>query len=171
MVKFKIATTSDLEVLALLGRITYTESHGHFIDNKDDLLKYNTKAFSINKFKDDLKNNNIIFHIVYLDDLPVGYSKIVLNKPFENKNEESSCRLERIYILNDFIPQKIGYKFLKFIEQTAKEYNATSLWLSVYIKNEKAINFYRRNEFTDIGKLNFMVNGKAFDNYVLSKKI
>lgn len=171
MIDIRLASRKDIEVLALLGRITYTESHGHFIADKKDLLAYNNKTFSKEKITLDFDNKNNLYHIIYVDNLPVGYSKIILNTPFEGKNDKTSCRLERIYILSDFIPQKLGYKFLQFIEQTAKKHNATSLWLSVYIKNEKAINFYKRNDFTNIGELNFLVNGKAYDNLVLSKEI
>lgn len=171
MIEFKVAKKSDVTILSLLGRITYKESHGHFIDDKKDLSVFLDNAFSVEKTTHDLDNENIFFFIMYLNNLPVGYSKIITNNSFEDKNEKTSCRLERIYILNDFIPKKLGYKFLKFIEQTSKELNATSLWLSVYIKNEKAIQFYKRNEFIDLGKMNYLVNGKEYDNYVLSKKI
>lgn len=171
MITYKTAKTNDAEVLALLGRITYTESHGHFIENKNDLLAYCNNAFSIKKIKEELSDSNNQFHIAYVDDLPVGYSKIVINSPFENKTENSSCRLERIYILNHFLPNKIGQPFLNFITNEAKKQKATSMWLSVYIKNERGIRFYNRNEFQKIGDLNFLVNGKVYDNLVLSKKI
>ena len=120
MITFKTATTSYTEVIALLGRITYTESHGHFIDDKNDLLAYCANAFSIKKITEELEDKNNLFHIAYVDDLPVGFSKVVLNYPFEDKTANNSARLERIYILNDFIQQKLGYKFLQFIEQEAK---------------------------------------------------
>lgn len=171
MVTIRKATKADTTLLSLLSRVTYTESHGHFIDDKNDLLKYCEHAFSIKTTLEDLEDINNLFHIAYVDDFPVGYSKIVLNKPFEDKTEESSCRLERIYILNDFIPKKLGYNFLKFLEKTAISLNATSMWLSVYVKNEKAIQFYKRNDFIDFGIIDFVVNGKKYDNNVLSKKL
>lgn len=171
MITFKLATTSDTEVIALLGRVTYTESHGHFIDDKNDLLAYCANAFSIKKIIEELEDKNNLFHIAYVDDLPVGFSKVVLNYPFEDKTANSSARLERIYILNQFLPLKIGQPFLDFIIDKIKEKNATAIWLSVYIKNERGIRFYHRNEFKNIGELNFIVNGKEYENYVLSKEI
>ncbi|APG64170.1 hypothetical protein LPB136_01770 [Tenacibaculum todarodis] len=168
---FKLATSSNAEVIALLGRITYTESHGHFIDDQKDLLAYCTNAFSIKKTKEELEDKNNLFHIIYVDNLPVGYSKIILNTPFEDKTENSSCRLERIYILNHFLSMKLGQPFLDFIIEKAKEKKASSMWLSVYIKNERGIKFYDRNEFKSIGEFNFLVNGKKYENFVLSKEI
>ncbi|WP_347173776.1 GNAT family N-acetyltransferase [Polaribacter uvawellassae] len=171
MVTIKKATKADTIHLSLLSRVTYTESHGHFIANKKDLLKYCKQAFSIKKTLGDLEDKNNIFHIAYVDDFPVGYSKIVLNKPFEEKTENNSCRLERIYILNDFIPVKIGQPFLDYITEKVKEYNATIMWLSVYIKNERGIRFYQKNKFKNIGEISFKVNGKEYDNIVFSKEI
>lgn len=171
MITFKTAITSDTEVIALLGRITYTESHGHFIDDENDLLAYCDNAFSIKKITEELESKNNLFHIVYVDDLPVGFSKVVLNQRFENKTEKNSSRLEKIYILNQFLPMKIGHPFLDFIIDKVKEKKATTIWLSVYIKNERGIRFYNRNQFNKIGELTFNVNGKEYDNYVLSKKI
>ena len=39
MIKIKQAKESDTDVLALLGRLTWAESHGHYIDDKNNLLK------------------------------------------------------------------------------------------------------------------------------------
>ncbi len=85
MITFKTAIATDVEILALLSRVTYVESHGHFIDDKKDLFKYCEQAYSIKKTAEDLNDKSNLFYIVYVDELPVGYSKIVLNYPFENK--------------------------------------------------------------------------------------
>ena len=108
MINIRIAMSDDAVIIALLGRITYVESHGEFIDNKTDLLNYNNEAFSVTKIKNDLKNPNNIFHIVYDDELPIGYAKLVLDATNNHIVSKNVCRLERIYILNDFIPKKIG---------------------------------------------------------------
>ncbi len=171
MIDIKTANESNAEVLAILGRVTYTESHGHFISDKEDILTYNDKAFSISKTKLDLNDSNNLFYIIYVDNLPVGYAKLVLNTIHESVISKNNCRLEKIYILNDFIPLKIGQQFLAFLEEKAKELQLDTMWLSVYIKNERAIRFYQKNEFKNVGELNFLVNGKAYENIVFSKEI
>jgi len=171
MIKVKIAQEINTDVLALLGTITYTESHGQFIDDKNDLIEYINIAFSVSKTKQDINDPKNIFYIIYADDLPVGYAKLVLNAIHESVVSQNNCRLERIYILNDFIPLKIGQQFLTFLEEKAKELQLDTMWLSVYIKNNRAIRFYQRNEFKNVGELNFLVNGKEYKNIVFSKKI
>jgi GNAT superfamily N-acetyltransferase len=171
MIKIKIAKEADTDVLALLGRITWAESHGHYIDDKSNLLKYLDENFSVSKTKQDINNPKNLFYIMYVDDLPVGYAKLILNAKQESIVSLNNCRLERIFILDDFIPLKIGHQLLTFVEERAKELRLDTMWLSVYIKNSRAIRFYERNEFKNVGKLNFSVNGKEYENIIFSKKI
>ena len=171
MIKIKKATERSTEVLALLGRLTYIESHGHFIEDKNDLSVYVDKAFSVSKTKQELNDPNNLFYIIYVRDLPVGYAKLVLNSEHKNVVSQNNCQLERIYILSDFIPLKIGQRILSFVEEKAKELQLDNIWLSVYIKNHRAIRFYKKNEFKEAGELNFLVNEKVYENIVFSKKI
>ena len=171
MIKIQIAKEADTEVLALLGRITWAESHGHYIDDKNNLLKYLNLNFSISKTKQEINNSKNLFYIIYVDDLPVGYAKLVVNAINESVASQNNCRLERIFIQNEFIPLKIGQQLLTFVEEKAKELQLDTMWLTVYIKNKRAIRFYKRNEFKNVGELNFLVNGKEYENIVFSKKI
>ena len=86
-------------------------------------------------------------------------------------DSQNSCQLERIYILNDFIPLKIGQQFLTFLEENAKELQIDTIWLSVYKKNIRAIRFYERNNYKEVGKSIFLVNGKEYENKVYSKEV
>ncbi len=171
MIKTKIATKADTKVLALLGRLTWAESHGHYIEDKNDVLKYLNENFSVFKTKQNISNPKQLFYIIYVDDLPVGYAKLVVNASNENITSQNSCQLERIFILNDFIPLKIGQQLLNFVEEQVKKLQLDTMWLTVYIKNNRAIRFYERNEFKNVGELNFIVNGKGYENIIFSKKI
>lgn len=171
MIKISKAEEKDTEVLALLGAITYTESHGHFIDNKKDLQQYNEDAFSVSKIRVALKNPNTMFYLIYKNDLPIGYAKITLHSAHEKVASQNSCQLERIYILNDYIPLKIGQQFLTFIEDSVKALQCNTIWLSVYTGNTRAIRFYKRNLFKEVGKSIFLVNGKAYKNKIFSKTL
>ena len=171
MIKIQKAKDEDTVTLALLGRVTWAESHGHYIDDKNNLLKYLNENFSVSKIKQDINNSKYFFYIIYVDNLPVGYAKLVVNEKQESVASHNNCRLERIFILNEFIPLKIGQQLLTFVEEKAKALQLDTMWLSVYIKNNRAIRFYKKNEFKNVGELNFNVNEKAYKNIVFSKRI
>ena len=171
MIKIKIATESDIEVLALLGRQTWAESHGHYIEDKNDVLKYLDESFSVSKTKQYVNDPNIRYYIIYVNDSPAGYAKLIVDAVNENVNSQHSGRLERIFILKDFIPLKIGKRLLTFVEEQAKALQIDEMWLTVYIKNKRAIRFYEKNEFKNVGDLSFVVSGKSYHNIVFSKKL
>lgn len=104
-------------------------------------------------------------------ELPVGFVKLVLDNTLSCIDSEKTIRLEKIYVLEDFIECKIGKKLLVFSLNKVKAYNYESIWLTVYIKNIRAIKFYLKYGFTEVGKMDYIVNGKKFENDVLFKKI
>lgn len=171
MISINKAQSKDVKILALLGTITYTESHGHFIDNKKDLMRYNESAFSVSQIENEMIDPKNIFFIISKDDLPIGYAKLVLNSNNKNVDSKNCCHLERIYILNEFIPLKIGQQFLTFLEEKAKQLQLDTIWLSVYRNNIRAIRFYERNNYKEVVKSTFLVNGKEYENKVYSKEV
>ncbi len=171
MIKISKTNEADTEVLALLGRMTWAESHGQYIDDKNNLFKYLNENFSMAKTKQGINNPNHLFYVVYADDLPVGYAKLVLNATQQHITSQNNVQLERIFILNDFIPLKIGQQLLTFVEDQAKLLNLDTIWLSVYIKNNRAIRFYEKNDYKNVGDLNFSVSGQLYENMVFSKDL
>lgn len=171
MLHIRTATLGDASVLALLGRLTYIESHGHYIQSKTHLLNYVNEAFDISKIKQDLEDSNILYYIVTYNDFPVGYSKVVLNATREELNSENVCRLERIYVLDEYIDKKIGIQLFNKILEKATKLEFEKIWLTVYVKNQRAIRFYEKNGFETVGQMDFYVDGVPYENFVLAKNI
>lgn len=171
MIIVKTVKEKDTHVLALLGRTTYSESHSKFITDKADLIKYNNSAFSIKQIQSEIKDDNNIFYIAFFDDFPVGYTKIIKNAKSKYINSTNICRLERIYVLEEFLGMKIGLKLLNSALRKAQELEFEEIWLTTYVKNFKAIDFYIKNSFCQVGSFNFLVNRTEYPNFVFSKKI
>jgi len=45
------------------------------------------------------------------------------------------------------------------------------VWLTVYYKNERAINFYVKNRFKEAGNTYFEMGGNRYENKVMVRKI
>lgn len=171
MIEIIEANEAHIEVLAILGTVTYAESHSCFIENKQDLREYLKSAFSITKIKEEIKDLDNHFYLILKYDLPVGYAKLVKNADNINVISDRACLLERIYILGEFIDLKIGQPFLDFLEQQVNAMGMHTIWLSVYSKNVRAIQFYEKNKYKLVGKTSFQVNQTEYKNLVFSKKI
>lgn len=171
MIKIVRAHKGQAEVLAELSRKTYIESHAHFIEDKRDLAHYVDAAFSVSKALEELQDGKNLIFITYVNDEPVGYAKLILDDHYEKLTSDRVARLERIYILSDFLHLKIGQQLLTYVENKAKELERDTMWLTVYVKNARAIRFYERNNYKEVGGYNFVVNTTEYANFVYSKQI
>lgn len=171
MITIREADSNDCEVLALLGRVTFHESHKQFIKTKSDLLHHLNSTFSIEKVEKDLADSNNVYLIIYVDKFPVGYSKVILNLAEKNVKSNKVCSLDKIYVLNDFISMKIGYQLLEATVEKAKALGFEDMWLYTYYKNEKAVNFYLKTGFIEAGRHTFFVNKAGYENIVFLKEL
>lgn len=169
MIEVRIANDSDATKIAMLGRITFRETFGHLFRDKNDLLTYLDKTFSVAKIKNGFKNLNNIFLIAFVDNLPVGYAKLKLNSESEFINSKNVCQLQKIYVLKEFLSMRIGLQLQNLLIEKAKENNFDIIWLSVLDENYKAINFYKKNDFKTIGGYYFTIGQENFKFIAMSK--
>ncbi|WP_445383460.1 GNAT family N-acetyltransferase [Robiginitalea sp. IMCC43444] len=171
MLKIRKAKTTDARFIALLGRITFSESFKYLFRDKDDLLAYLEITFSVNKIKSSLQKENNIYWIALYKDLPVGYAKLKLNSRSEFLEQEEVCQLQKIYVLKDYLSMKIGFKLQNLLLQEGKNRGFRNIWLSVYDGNLRAINFYERNGFKPIGTHNFQIGKENFKFIAMAKEL
>lgn len=171
MNEIRLANELDATHIALLGRITFTETFGHFFRDKKVLLDYYNRTFSVEKIRTGLKNANNVFWIAFVNELPVGYAKLKLNSKSNFIKSENVCQLQKIYILNDFLSMKIGLELQKKLIDKATENQFDEIWLSVLESNSRAINFYKKNGFKNIGNHDFQIGKENFEFIAMSRNL
>ena len=105
-IEIRLAKKEDAQFIALLGRITFTETFGHFFRDQKDLIDYYNLTFSVKKIEDGIKKPNNIFWIAFVNRLPVGYAKLKLYSNSEFIESKDVCQLQKIYVLKDFLSMK-----------------------------------------------------------------
>ena len=130
MIEIRKATATDAIHIALLGRITYTESHGHYINEKEDLLQFYNEYYSVSRIREEINDVKNIFWIVFLDELPIAFAKLSLDISFPKFSEIKSCKLQRLYILNDFIGLKDLIGIHLHTHQSTKNHSMRSKYCS-----------------------------------------
>ncbi len=164
------ATPSDAVKIALLGRFTFTETFGHYFSDKTDLENYLEQTFNVPKLRNSLVKPNNVYWLAYSNELPVGYAKLKLNSPSQFIDAENVCQLQKIYVLKDFLSQKVGLGLQnELLKRAAKE--ADKIWLSVLKENERAIRFYLKNGFESIGDHDFQIGKEHFEFMAMAKSL
>lgn len=171
MITIREANFKDAVHIALLGRITYTESHGNYIENKQDLLDFYNQYYTVSQIRNELNDAKNKFWIVFSDELPIGFAKLILNVNTLNEADKTSCKLQRLYVLNDFIGLKIGSQLQEIILKSASENNFKTIWLTAYYKNTKGLKFYKKYGFEQIGAIDFYVGETNYENLIFAKNL
>lgn len=168
----RLATTEDAQIIALLGRVTFAETFGHFFRDRQDLLNYFDATFSVDKIERSIRNPNNVYWVSFVHRLPVGFAKLKLNShpnAFGLQASEKVCQLQKIYVLKDFISQKIGAALQNQLLEKARLEGFGKIWLSVLESNERAKSFYLKHGFEPIGVHGYQIGKEKFNFIAMSK--
>lgn len=71
-------------------------------------------------------------------------------------------KLWRIYLGAGFIGQGLGARLMKAVHEQARRRGAQTLWLGVYDRNVRAVEFYERFGFVKVGGQEFLFGGQIY---------
>lgn len=163
------ASIEDAEYIALLARVTFTETFAVHFRDRQDLINYYDTTFSVSKIRSSIAKTNNVFWIAFCDDLPVGYAKLKLFSKSQFIDSDSVSQLQKIYVLADFLSMKIGQKLQDALFEETQRYTRKYIWLSVLKSNERAIGFYTKNGFEHIGEHSFDIGKEHFEFCAMAK--
>ena len=157
MISIVKAGVKDAALLSGLATQTFTESHGHSAAAAD-IEAYVSKNYTPAMLQAELEDPANIYHIQYYHKLPVGFSKIVLNSPYEGSPGKAITKLERIYLLKSYYGTNLGPALMDFLIHLMKKEKQTGVWLYVWKENNRAIRFYEKKGFTITGSHDFPIS-------------
>lgn len=71
-------------------------------------------------------------------------------------------QLWRLYLGTGFIGQGLGARLMQAVHDEARRRAARTLWLGVYDRNVRAVAFYRRFGFAQVGVDEFLFGGRIY---------
>jgi ribosomal protein S18 acetylase RimI-like enzyme len=78
--------------------------------------------------------------------------------------------LNKLYILERFCGQGIGNRLLEEAEKIVRAKGISQMWLWVLDSNERAISFYKKQQYREIGNASFQMEVNRYENKVMLKQ-
>ena len=166
-------TPADAAAFALVGGATFLDGFagrlpvaailGHAAKNHNEAAyaRFLTDAASTTWLAEALPGN-----------APVGYAVLTTPDFAANLVAPGDTELRRIYVLSRFHgPHGPGQALMDAAVEQARAQGKQRLLLGVHRGNERAIAFYRRNGFDDVGVRTFQVGPNVFDDLVLGRAL
>ncbi|MBJ7428217.1 MAG: GNAT family N-acetyltransferase [Bacteroidia bacterium] len=150
-IKISKIDLKDMEQLQIIGRETFFETFSNE-NTMENMQKYLAEGFGIGKLTKEINNPNAEFYFAEVDSKIVGYLKINFGQAQTELKNNKSLEIERIYVLKELHGKKVGQTLYEKALTIAKQKGVEFLWLGVWEKNLKAINFYKKNGFIEFDK-------------------
>ncbi|MBK7979023.1 MAG: GNAT family N-acetyltransferase [Ignavibacteriae bacterium] len=153
MEEIEIKHISALNILQLQEICIKTFYETFAKDNSEDNMKnYIDERFSLEKLNNELNNNNSEFYFAILNNNIIGYLKINYADAQTEIKKSTTLEIERIYVLSEYQGRKVGQLLFDKAVQIANIKKMEYIWLGVWERNLRAINFYKKNGFIEFGE-------------------
>jgi ribosomal protein S18 acetylase RimI-like enzyme len=155
-IKIKKVTLADIVQLQEIGRRTFAETFSS-TNTEENMKAYLEDGFSNAKLSAELDNPNSEFYFGTLNNTVIGYLKINFGLAQTELKDDKALEIERIYVLQEFHGKKVGQLLYDQAIHLAKEKKADYVWLGVWEKNHRAIQFYTKNGFVEFDQHIFVL--------------
>ena len=160
----------DFNTLRELSIRTYEETFAH-LNTPEDMAAYLEDAFCTERLAKEFNDPNSCFSLLYFDDSLAGYLKLNETPAQTDINDPASLEIERIYVAGEFQGKGLGQYLMDRAIAMAVRQQKKYVWLGVWEKNEKALRFYRKNGFYEIGTHAFVMGEDVQTDYVMRKDL
>lgn len=152
----RLAEKNDAELIADMSRISFYETFAK--DNsKEDMDLFMNEQFTKAALMKEVEEGDGIFIIAFIADEACGYARMGLTNQEGILAAENAIEIARIYAMPSAIGKGVGAALMKKCISIAEEQNKNILWLGVWEKNTRAIEFYKRWGFEKFGEHSFLL--------------
>lgn len=101
----------------------------------------------------------------------IGFAQLRARTPHALVPEAAASELERLYVQRSFLGQGVGARLLAHAEAVARADSSPALWLTAWVGNVRALRFYARNGYDEVGVTHFEFQGERHENRLFRKRL
>jgi GNAT superfamily N-acetyltransferase len=168
------AQASDASALAQLARQTFIDTYGALTDPEDVRL-HCEKNFGIAQQTAEINNPDYAVILIWQQQELIAFAQVV-RRPLPDSAEvevqvQDAIALFRYYVKKEWHGKGVAQVLMQAVEQAAREFAATHLWLGMWEHNARALAFYQKVGFAHVGWMDYHFGSKVERDYVLLKRL
>jgi ribosomal protein S18 acetylase RimI-like enzyme len=164
------ATDDDAERLADVARRTFVETFGP--DNTaDDMAIHVAHSFGTNIQLRQIRDDRMVTLLAEIGPTIAGFAQVREGPWPPCVTGESPVEVWRFYVDRPFHGRGIAQSLMRAVEQVARELGARTLWLGVWERNPRAIVFYTKCGFVDVGSHAFLFGTEEQTDRVMARPL
>jgi ribosomal protein S18 acetylase RimI-like enzyme len=159
----------DAAALAAVGQATFLETYAGIVDGAD-ILAHAEGPHAAATYEGYLADPDcrLFLAVCAPGEAPVGYT-VFCPPDLPVATGEGDIELKRIYVLHRFHGDKVGPHLLAAGLNWARSAGFKRVLLGAYGENHRALAFYRRSGFEQVGTRQIRVGINDYDDVVLAR--
>lgn len=170
MIQIRFCTEADASLIADLSRQTFYETFASE-NTAADMEKFMTEQFSREALMKEVGAEGNIFFLAYDGETPVGYARMRESNNPPELGDKRTIEIARIYAATSCIGKGVGKALMQKCIDAAKEMNKEVVWLGVWQKNQRAIDFYTKWGFEKFSTHVFVLGNDPQTDWLMKKDL
>lgn len=168
--RLRAATLQDVELLTEFSRRTFLDTYADQ-NTPADLELYLAQSLSPTQWRDILLRPDHYVILLEDEDSLAGYAEIRQGFTPGCVATKVPVELSRLYVARERFGQGLGARLMEACVDEAVRRGGTGLWLGVWQRNQRAIDFYRRAGFEMVGSQIFPLGRDLQDDWVMLRPL
>jgi len=164
------ATIKDAKLIADISHQTFYETFASY-NRKEDMDKFLTQQFTKGRLMLEVGARENIFLLAYEGREVAGYVKLRDERVPLSLGTNNAMEVARLYAMTGKIGKGVGSLLMQSSVNIAKEKSKEWLWLGVWEKNQRAIDFYTRWGFEKFDETDFLLGDDLQRDWLMKKRI
>jgi len=166
---FRRGSVDDAGPLAAFAARLYVETFGAHT-SLEDLGQFLERSYSPAKQAAELADPEIVTIVGHSGTSLSAFAQVRRHTPPPCVVGEQPVELWRFYVDRPWHGRGVADALMRAVHAAARDLNGASLWLSVWERNARAIAFYSRFGFRDVGSQDFWVGtDRQIDRILLAE--
>lgn len=101
----------------------------------------------------------------------IAFAQITLGSVHDLVRARPAAELNRLYVQERFTGSGVGTALLHEAERFAADEGAVVLWLTGWSGNHRALAFYRRRRYAELGATSYVFQGEEYENRLFAREL
>jgi ribosomal protein S18 acetylase RimI-like enzyme len=169
---YRIAEPQDARALADFAGRLFVESYRPWMEEAE-LQDYIAARLNVDALTAELRDAACTTYLAFDDNEDIaGYAQVAIgNWPDCALPASQPAELRRIYVDQRWHGQQIASALLSRVLRAAGQHHCDVLWLAVWEINERAIAFYEKHRFREVGRQGFPIGSEIQTDLVLARPL
>lgn len=164
------AVAADAPVVAELARRTFMDAFAADSD-PHDLALHTARAYGVPQQSAEIAHPGITTLLAEAGGRAAAYTQIRRGQPPSCVPDAAAVEIARFYVDQAWHGRGVAQRLMDAAVAQARQMGARTVWLMVYEHNQRAMAFYAKEGFREVGRHGFLFGNTLELDYVLVREL